>query len=194
MRLKYVVLGLAAAWCGSHAIAFAQTAVPDAYGARRAGAEAFDLYGYGPDVTSRMGKKRMERDALRGHYHARYVGRTNRIEAEKEETRYETVRYDKPDRARQSVLDPASAGGGTRAGGAPAMIGRSSAAANDPMLAARLGRRMPIGTAGNAPGMGFGTMGMAAGTHAPRAGMVGGTAQGGALSQGGGARPAVRWP
>ncbi|KVO52034.1 hypothetical protein [Burkholderia stagnalis] len=189
MRLKYVVLGLAVAWCGSHAIA--QTAVPDVYGARRAGGEAFDLYGYGPDVTSRMGKKRMERGALRGHYHARYVGRTIRIEAEKEETRYEAVRYDKPDSARQSVLDPASAGGGMLAGGAPAMITRSLAAVNDPMLTARLGRRMPIGTTRNVPGMGLGTMGMAAGTHASRAGMVGGTAPGGALSQGAGARPAL---
>jgi len=173
MQLKNMVLGLAAIWCASHA--FAQTAALDAYEPGRGDVQAADLYGYGPDVQSAASRKRIARDALRGHYHARYAGRANRIEAEEEETRYEAVRIDKPDSVRQSVLDPASAGRRTLSSAAS---GASAVTANDPMLTARLGRRVPAG----AHVGGFG-LSRPTGALASRNGLFGGAADGGGLPQ-----------
>jgi hypothetical protein len=174
--MKNVVLGLAAIWCGSHA--FAQTQALDAYETGRGDVRAVDLYGYGPDVQFPASKKRIARDVLRGHYRARYAGRANRIEAEKEKTRYEEVRFDKPDSARQSLLDPASAGRRMGSSAASAVSGASAVMASDPMLTARLGRRVPAG----ARGAGIGPSGPA-GALASRNGVFGSAAAGGALRQ-----------
>jgi len=55
-----------------------------------------DICGYAanPDTESDPLFHRREKEGLKGHYHSRYVGRKNRIEAKKQETRYEDIQYE----------------------------------------------------------------------------------------------------
>lgn len=64
--------------------------------------------GYEPDTTptSTFAARKAEADAQRGHYRTRYIGRKNRIVAEKEETQYEEPVYGGQDELEENVLDP----------------------------------------------------------------------------------------
>lgn len=64
--------------------------------------------GYESDSTpvSGFAVRKAEADAQKGHYRTRYVGRKNRIVAEKEETQYEEPAYGTPNELEENVLDP----------------------------------------------------------------------------------------
>jgi hypothetical protein len=64
--------------------------------------------GYEPDTVplSSFAARKAGADAQKGHYRTRYVGRKNRIVAEKEQTQYEEPAYGTPNEFKKNVLDP----------------------------------------------------------------------------------------
>lgn len=62
--------------------------------------------GKGNFTVSNFSARKAEADVLKGHYRTRYVGRKNRILAEKEESEYEAQSYSTPDEFTENTLDP----------------------------------------------------------------------------------------